>query len=332
MCLLIEFSFNSNYPSLAPKQPRSTSPDLSTHLPKKTSHNSIKNSHAMQQQAKPPPLPSNLPFELAQQLDAHTKFQKKGVTPNQIKLKAKNNASKRTSEDNESASIINNCDFSVNSIKPIETVTTENILLPESPRFFLTNATNKSKTVTTTTTTTTTTTDSSMSSSLSSSNSSFAFPCPTTTSKSQPVANSLNQINSYLSNLSPKLHSEAHTPRQNSERIKLTCMLNGYISHGSDEQFNSQSTSNITNENNNIKKDNGSDSPRLGLNNSYRNDSSYSYSSNRDSMNKSADILNCERFYDLKKKVWLFFDSEQFKWLREVLFQFEFVHDTCTHI
>lgn len=274
------------------KSTRPTSPEhIST---KKHSHISIRNSHMEQKhQHKAPPLPVNPPFELTQQFDLASinKFQKNQLTPNQIKLKPKNKAT----EDNE-ITLTNR--GQVNSIKAPQVVTTvrpgEQVLAPESPRSFLTNATNKSKTATTTT-------DSSLSSSLSSSNSSFALPCPNTQVKVQPpppaVTSSLNQINSFLNNLSPSLSQQ---PRQKSERINLTCLLNGYISHN-DDLFNSQSTNNIS-----------TNSTQMRQNNSYRttttnndNNSSHSYSSNRDSMNKSADILTSARYYDLKKKVCL---------------------------
>lgn len=290
---LSTFDANGVNPTL-PAAARPTSPELPS--TKKHSHTSIRNSHMEQKyKHKAPPLPVNPPFELAQQLDLANinKFQKNQLTPNQIKLRPKTNTSnKKIMEDNEITITNGN---QVNSIKPAQVETTvrpaEQILAPESPRSFLTNATNKSKT-------TTTTTDSSMSSSLSSSNSSFALPCPNNTQVKAPppaVTSSLNQINSFLNNLSPS----SQQPRHKSERINLTCLLNGYISHN-DDLFNSQSTNNIS-----------TNSTQMRQNNSHRtttttnNDSSYSYSSNRDSMNKSADILTSARYYDLKKKVCL---------------------------
>lgn len=294
---LSTFDANGGNPTLPAARP--TSPELFS--TKKHSHTSIRNSHMEQKhQHKAPPLPVNPPFELTQQLDLANinKFQKNQLTPNQIKLRPKSSTSnKKTMEGNEITLTNGN---QVNSIKPAQVETTVRpagqILAPESPRSFLTNATNKSKT-------TTATTDSSMSSSLSSSDSSFALPCSNTQVKVQApppaVTSSLNQINSFLNNLSPSLSQQ---PRQKSERINLTCLLNGYISHN-DDLFNSQSTNSIS-----------TNLTQMRQNNSYRTtttttnkDSSYSYSSNRDSMNKSADVLTSARYYDLKKKVCLKF-------------------------
>jgi len=65
-------------------------------------------------------------------------------------------------------------------------------------------------------------------------------------------------------------------------------MLNGYISRPSNEDdlFSSQSTNNIA------------------LDDAGNNNNNELITNNRDSMNKSADVLNgSARFYDLKKKV-----------------------------
>lgn len=243
---------NSSKP---PLNPRVISPD--TNRKTINTHQSMKNSYYMNS--------ANVPDHTNEGI-----YQKNQLTPNQIKLRNKIN--KKTVLDetvNSNHGFINTTTISINNPIKIESETT--VLTPESPKSFQTTATNKSKT------------DSSVCSSLSSSNSSFVLPYQQPKS-SQPAANSLNQINMFLNNLSPNL--SRHEPRQKSERINLTCLLNGYGSKKDEDdqiqQFSSKSTNNIT----------------------YVNDINSTVLSNRDSMNKSADILNNSgRFYDLKKKV-----------------------------
>jgi hypothetical protein len=248
-------------------------------------HKSIKNSHFMQQELL---TVSSTTVEPTSTLEPGQKYQKNQLTPNQIKLRTV-----KTKESSTTNIFIDNSNYN-NSIRAPNDTAYENGYLKESmapsesPRSFFTNTTTKSKT-----------TDSSMSSSLSSSSSSFVLPPP----RSQPLpppalpqqapsvnTNSLNQINTFFNNLpSPVLGYE---PRQRSERIlNLTCMLNGYISRPSNEDdlFSSQSTNNIALDNN------------AGNNNNNNNEL---ITNNRESMNKSADVLNgSARFYDLKKKV-----------------------------
>ncbi len=255
---------------------REISPDMSNQQ-KNVHHKSIKNSHFVQQES--------LKNEQKNSYESGQKYQKNQATPNQIKLKTLKTKELLTTN----ISIDNH--YYNNSIEtPTETAyeiaySKESTVVhapSESPCSLFT--TTKSKT-----------TDSSMSSSLSSSSSSFVLPTP----RNQPVlppalplhppnvnASSINQINTFFKNLpSPKLDYE---PRQRSERLtNLTCMLNGYISRqtNEDDLFNSQSTTDIN------------------LRNSENNNNGLT-KSNRDSMNKSADVLNgSARFYDLKKKV-----------------------------
>lgn len=271
--------------TISPVKPRAISPEMSNqHI--NTTHKSIKNNYFMQSQE----------YNTQQDgdsinSDVKNVYQKKQLTPNQIKIKRnyiKKNLSIETNEP-----ILNN--ISISNKK-------DNV---DSPRSFLTSATNNKSKIEN---------SSIESSSLSSNDSSIILQNPTNNiSKDQSIVenSNFNQINSYFNNISPKMSNfnknsndiiHNVSARQKSERNNtLTCMLNGYITKTeiNEDLFNSQSTTNVTSNRSN----------QFINQNSYRginseNTVNSSYSSNRDSMNKSADVLSSsERFYDLKKKV-----------------------------